>query len=529
TTYYNDETNWANGKILYIGNFLIDIKDKSIESLSIKDGTKYIASRALWDCNNIKNISIPASFIGDIDEILRLDTLSEIKIDNKNKVYSKIDDVIFSESGKRLLKYPKSKKATSYSIPKGVTSIADNAFSGCVYLTEIIIPKGVTSIGSEAFMGCDSLAEIIIPEGATNLEYNAFIECKSITRIVIPKSVTDDYISFSGCEKLEEIIIHADMMPSNLEDTAFYKSSSNWHEGKVLYLNNQLIEAKSDMTGHYSIKEGTLSIQEFAFDRDSKLTSITIPKSVKNIEYYSFFCNNLSEISVDEENEFYCDIDGVLFTKDKKTLLTYPKNRAETYTVPSSVTTIAFCAFRECRSLKSLILPNSITEIEESAFSYCKNLKSIVLSESIKEITSGVFSNCESLHSITIPSSVEIISNDAFFECENLKTAIIKSKNIEFTYDYVNYPIFESGDVNDVHFPKTLILNKDCNLTEYSDIFNMIYFEDIESNCKRITDNLENLFQTIKANHKDIFRTVFSVANTFSFFSGILQALVINS
>ncbi len=58
-----------------------------------------------------------------------------------------------------------------------VTSIGDDAFSGCVFLTSIILPEGLTSIGEEAFHYCWSLTSITLPEGLTSIGYEAFSEC----------------------------------------------------------------------------------------------------------------------------------------------------------------------------------------------------------------------------------------------------------------------------------------------------------------------------------------------------------------
>ena len=76
---------------------------------------------------------------------------------SENRQYKDIDGVLFAKDGKTLHAYPAGNARTVYTIPAGVTTIGDSAFSGCESLTAITIPVSVTSIGVEAFSYCESL------------------------------------------------------------------------------------------------------------------------------------------------------------------------------------------------------------------------------------------------------------------------------------------------------------------------------------------------------------------------------------
>ena len=68
-------------------------------------------------------------------------------------------------------------------IPEGVTSIGDSAFSWCKSLTSVTIPEGVTSIGNSAFSWCKSLTSVTIPKSVTSIGEGAFYGCWSLTRV----------------------------------------------------------------------------------------------------------------------------------------------------------------------------------------------------------------------------------------------------------------------------------------------------------------------------------------------------------
>ena len=169
------------------------------------------------------------------------------------------------------------------------------------------------------------------------------------------------------------------------------------------------------------------SIGNYAFTDCYSLTSITIPNSVTSIGWYAFSgCSSLTSINVDVNNPNYCSIDGVLFNKDKTTLIQYPIGNTRTeYTIPNSVTSIGEYAFRDCSSLTSITIGNSVTSIGRSAFYDCSSLTSITIPNSVTSIGDYALGYCSSLTSITIPNSVTSIGDYAFWYCSSLTSITI--------------------------------------------------------------------------------------------------------
>jgi hypothetical protein len=198
-----------------------------------------------------------------------------------------------------------------------------------------------------------------------------------------------------------------------------------------------------------SIPEGFTSISKDAFDGCTGLTSIAIPASVVSIggdvdkaEDAFDGCTGLTDITVAEANEVYSAEDGVLFNKDKTTLFLCPEGKSGSYTIPPSVTGIAYCAFEICVKLTDVTIPDSVTSIGDAAFYKCAGLTSIIIPSRVMSIGAAAFFECTGLTSATISEGVTSIGERAFQDCTGLTSITIPASIKTITGDTRNEGVY---------------------------------------------------------------------------------------
>jgi len=169
-----------------------------------------------------------------------------------------------------------------------------------------------------------------------------------------------------------------------------------------------------------TIPNSVISIGDCAFDGCDKLQNVTIGKNVTSIGYLAFtYTESLTTINVNVDNNTYSSEDGILYNKDKTTLIVCPAKKTGTFTIPYSVIKIEYGAFFS-NDLTSIIIPDSVTDIEGGAFRGCKNLNNINIPNGVTSIENSTFMNCTSLTSINIPNGVTSIENSTFMNCTSL-------------------------------------------------------------------------------------------------------------
>lgn len=197
-----------------------------------------------------------------------------------------------------------------------------------------------------------------------------------------------------------------------------------------------------------------VKIDRFGLANAEYLTKITIGKNVAEINEWAFTnCSKLQEFVVDEENESFVAVDGVLYTKDMTEIVSYPNGKTPLkkdddgkvigggeYVAPETIKHIRANAFYLCWNLYSVTLNEGLETVGDQAFIKCDNVRSINIPNTVTEIGIDSFSYMNTLTYLEIPSSVKKIGDYAFFATES---------NIDKIVVYNNRENIEIGSDND--------------------------------------------------------------------------------
>ena len=309
---------------------------------------------------------------------------------------------------------------TAISLPDGLTTIGDSAFTECSALASVTIPDSVTSIGHNAFLSCDALTSITIPNSVTSIGIQAFYGCAALTSVTIPDSVTSIGAgAFRACTALTSVTIPDSV--TSIGHNAFLSCdalTSITIPNSVTSIGNSAFLGCNALTG-VTIPDSVTSIGAGAFGACTALTSVSIGSGVENVGGGVFArCGSLTSIDIASDNPYITCVDGVLFNKNRTKLIEYLPGKTDTlYEIPDSVTSVGDRAFECCYALNSVTIPDSVTSIGDGAFSSCAALASVTIPDSVTSIGNHAFEYCYVLTSVTIPSSVTSIGDGAFFQC----------------------------------------------------------------------------------------------------------------
>ena len=183
--------------------------NNAITEVVLSNNIQKMEGGAFRKCQSLKTLYIGSGFVEYYYyAIYNCRSLENVYVSDANPVFKSVDGNILSKDGRALYYYAIGKKASTFTIPEGVTTIMNDAFLCGWQLKEITIPDYVTSIGAYAFRDCTSLESIVVPEGITFLGQSTFRGCTSLKNVTLPESLVElGYYVFSQCESLKELVI----------------------------------------------------------------------------------------------------------------------------------------------------------------------------------------------------------------------------------------------------------------------------------------------------------------------------------
>ena len=348
-----------------------------------------------------------------------------------------------------------------------VTSIGYRAFYENKQLTEAVLPDTIKVLGVQAFAWCEKLQSVSLPEGLESIKTNVFYCCKKLVKVNIPASATEVMEgAFPGCISLKEITLAPDHPFLELADGILFNK-----ETAALLWYPATRKGKE-----YTVPEGTkrIGIQAFyssplekiilpdsieelpgaSFEECTKLKTVNIPPKVTSLDGAFKYCDKLEAINVDEGNEVFESIDGVLFDKTARSLIKYPvAKKGKTYAVPEGTLAIMPNAFEDT-TLTGVTIPGSVRLISNNAFLFCKSLKEIVLPEGVEELGHYAFQWCSALVKAVLPASLATVGRNPFMSCEKLSEIVLAEGNTAL--ETVNGCLVRKEDMAIVCCPQSL-------------------------------------------------------------------------
>ena len=390
-----------------------------------------------------------------------------------------------------------------------VTAIGSNAFLYNSELRSISIPETVEKIFPYAFCGCKGLRETNIPNGVRIIGQKAFYGCEQLTQVILPQSLNEiDTQTFAHCQRLTSIVIDEN-------------NPSLCAKGLIIYSKDRtkLLRDFSHGSERYCVEEGVEEIDKGALLNISDVKELVFPKSIRLIPRIDRLplVNTLVNIEVEEGNQHFYTLDGVLYSKTTKRLLCYPnKKEEETFIVPEGVERIGYECFSGNGRIKNVIMPNGVTEIEDYAFSSCDSLHYVEIPESVKKIGSSAFSGCKSLRHIYIPDGVQSIGGYAFKGCQALEELVIPS-----TVTDVGSNAFEKCNLKPLVFESTSLCKSDYGIDFMLGGINpqtkiVVHDADVAKLSKHYNGSISTFYQyAIGIDLKELFNKAYNMSDTY--------------
>ena len=365
-------------------------------------------------------IVIPASVTSIHSEAFDYcNKLKSFEVDSASTTYTTSEGgVLFTKDVKTVVRYPRGRTDTSFTVPSQVTTIGQSAFWNCSYLKNINLPSNIETLNQWAFCSCENVECITVPEKVSYVGKYAFASMTNLK-----------YVSINA--KAPRIMDYSFNDTNGITDFTYNGSYTEWENSgwKMIdalnkddirnYLDqkveNKAFKGFTTSGTSLSIAPFVTSISSGAFNENNSMASIGLPKSLGTYQVDVFDkCENLQSFFIDEDATNYKTVDGVLYSKNGKTLWRYPINKSGTsYTIASGVTKVGNSAFYKSKNLTTVKMPNTVVTLAPYAFGAAGSLASVNLSTSLTTIDNYAFSGT-SVKTFDIPSTVTTVNRGAF-------------------------------------------------------------------------------------------------------------------
>ena len=489
----------------YIGGGAFE-RCKKLQSVEIPADVKEIGYSVFEECEKLKTVwfkgnkikEIPSNAFARCKKLERVALPSSVKTIEHYAFYrcSKLSSISLPKKLINIEEYAFAYDFAlgSIDIPASVNNIQESVFKHCTSLKKVKFSGKHTRIDKHTFDGCTSLKKINISDDMKYVPEFAFYNCRSLKNVKLSKNTKlIKRCAFKLCESLRKIKLTKKIYA--IGDRAFQDSGI-----RKIKLNKDLQYIGNGAFSETDLKNIKLTgkvsyIGNRVFAGCRKLKSISIPASVKGLNPGALGdCTSLTSINVSAGNSNYSSVSGVLFDKDRKTLLQYPINKkGSSYTVPSSVEVIRSHSFENNKHLKSVtvsadkihnhafnnmaglkkvVIGNGVYNIASRAFSDNDSLGTVVMADSVRVIAGAAFAG-SAIKRIRIPSGIDKLSSDAFEDCDRLEAFEGSSSG---KYPVIDGVLYENGGRTLREYPRrkadaTFFVPRSVTKIEYGAIY----------------------------------------------------------
>ncbi len=406
---------------------------KEGESFTIPEGVKSLEMSAFGGCIYLKNLTTPTTLEMISGSFYNCEALETVTLNgNSLTMYSAFANC------------PKLKKVI---MNDGVNSMVGSGFNMCPELEELYISKTLTTMSEVMFLGCPSVRIIEIdeenpnykscdnaiyskdgtvlyfyaqgntatsfevPDGVTKICDYAFWKVNNLKSITLPASLTEmECYALTYCTSLESITVSEDNTVYTSIDGDLYTK-----DGSML-----LTYAIGKKDRVFTLPTTVKKLQYDSISGAMYLEQINLPDGIESVTGAAFEnCASLVSINISENSERFKTIDGCLFSKDGKTMISYAKgSKAKSYTIPEGVENMEYGCFTNTVWLEELIFPESMSRIDSWGLAACPSIKSVTIPVSITGFGMP-FIEWTSLKKINYEGTVEqwnTMQKDLYFE-----------------------------------------------------------------------------------------------------------------